>query len=342
MSERIKVDKDEISAMVAVSKYEFLPGLPLPTDVYVQLPNEKFVMIARKGEKKSLGDLHVGQNEGVTTFFVPRADYLTGVEQNIRIAGILIRKSDISVSRRSVMLQTSAQSVYNSLEHLGVSSTMIGHSKSTVESVVTLVSSREDYFQVIDALGLTSDRLTKTSLAGSALAVIVAREMGWTSKESVEKLALAAFLRDVGMKEIPAEVLKKTRMEMNEEERAIWESHAFRGAQLLQTIRDLPPEVIQVALEHHENAIGQGFPRRLRDPKMHSFSKLISLVDFFVDLTMARPLEKTYTAESAMHLIEYGYGSPYNKACVISLKRALNIKDGTHDGSDSGGSSEAA
>lgn len=115
---------------------------------------------------------------------------------------------------------------------------------------------------------------------------------------------------------------------MTADERSIWETHAFRGAQILMGLPEIPSEVIAVALEHHENAIGQGFPRRIRDPKMNPFAKIVALSDLFVDLTILQSeREKKLSVDSAVHHIEFGLGSPFNKACMVALKRALNIRD---------------
>lgn len=172
------------------------------------------------------------------------------------------------------------------------------------------------------------DKLMKSAIGGSALSVLIAKEMGWTKPGNIEKLALAAFLRDVGLKEIPKELVDKNRHEMTAEEVTIWETHSYRGAQILLSLPEMPSEVVAVALEHHENSIGQGFPRRIRDSKMNPFAKIVALADIFVDLTLVMSEKnKKMSADSAVHHLEYGLGSPYNKACMVALKRALNIKE---------------
>lgn len=328
-SQRILQDLvSETDELVAVHKDEFLPGLPLPTDVFVKLPSEKYILIAKKGTKSSLNELHISQSNSVNSFYVRKIEYYSAVAQNLKIAGILVKRPDISVDRRTGFLTTAATSVHKELELMGVSNDSLAHSMTAVTSVVNLISSREEYYKLVSSLANVGDKLMKSAMGGSALAVLIAREMGWTKPGNIEKLALCAFLRDVGMKEIPKELIEKNRFEMNADEVAIWETHSFRGAQTLMSLPEMPSEVVAVALEHHENSIGQGFPRRIRDAKMNPFAKIVALADLFVDLTLVSSTrEQKMAPEAAVQHIEYGLGSPFNKACVVALKRALNITD---------------
>lgn len=315
--------------MVAIEKDEFLPGLPLPTDVFVRMPTGKFIMIAKRGAKSSLQELHVSQSDSVATYYVRREDYYVAVDQNLRIAGVLVERREIPLARRTGFLRTAANSVFAELEHLGLSESSLAHSRTAVHSVTTLVQSREEYIALVESLkDLPGDQI-KTAVAGAALSVVIAKEMGWQTLANLEKLALCAFLRDVGLKEIPVEILEKPRSLMTQDERAIWETHCYRGAEIHRQLPGMPTEVIATALEHHENAIGQGFPRRIRDMKMNPFAKIVALADLYVDLTMPLRGSPGMSMPEAMQHIEFVLGSPYNKACMVALKRTFHLETGS-------------
>jgi HD-GYP domain-containing protein (c-di-GMP phosphodiesterase class II) len=70
---------------------------------------------------------------------------------------------------------------------------------------------------------------------------------------------------------------------MNTNEVKAYESHVGRGVDILSKMPSVPAEVIAVAMEHHENALGQGYPRHLRDVKMNPFSKIVALADTFCE-----------------------------------------------------------
>ncbi|MBX3017891.1 MAG: HD domain-containing protein [Bdellovibrionaceae bacterium] len=312
--------------LVAIDKDEFLPGLPLPTDLFVRMPTGKAIMIAKRGAKSSLQDLHVSQSNTVTTFYVRREDYYAAVDQNLKIVSVLVQRREIPISKKAAFVKTAAHSVFIELDHLGLSESTLAHSRAAVQAVTTLVQSREDYLELVESLKQLPGNIIKTAVAGSALSVVIAKEMGWQNGANLEKLALCAFLRDVGLKEIPPEILEKPRARMTQDERAIWETHCFRGAEILRQLPGMPSEVIATALEHHENAIGQGFPRRIRDMKMNPFAKIVALADLYIDLTFPSPGNDGMSMHEAMQHIEFVLGSPYNKACMVALKRSFNIQ----------------
>ena len=45
----------------------------------------------------------------------------------------------------------------------------------------------------------------------------------------------------------------------------------------------MPEEILLVALQHHENAAGLGFPQKLQRSKAHAYSKLVHGVGEFLD-----------------------------------------------------------
>lgn len=312
--------------LVAIDKDEFLPGLPLPTDVFVRTSTGKAIMIAKRGAKSSLQELHVSQSQTVATFYVRREDYNAAVEQNLKIAGVLVRRTEIPISRKASFLRTAVQSVFTELDHLGLTESTLEHSRMAVQAVTSLVQSRADYLELVESLKPLPGSIIKTAVAGAALSVVIAKEMGWRNSVNLEKLALCAFLRDVGLRDIPFEILKKSHTRMTPEERMIWETHCVRGAEILSQLPDMPVEVIATALEHHENAVGQGFPRHLRDMKMNPFAKIVALADLYIDLTFPSCDHPGMSLHEALQHIEFVLGSPYNKACMVALKRAFSIQ----------------
>jgi HD-GYP domain-containing protein (c-di-GMP phosphodiesterase class II) len=46
---------------------------------------------------------------------------------------------------------------------------------------------------------------------------------------------------------------------------------------VLRTVPGIPPEVISIVHEHHENSAGEGYPRRLDDGKINPLSKIVGL-----------------------------------------------------------------
>jgi putative nucleotidyltransferase with HDIG domain len=173
-----------------------------------------------------------------------------------------------------------------------------------------------------------NDGLIRHSMMVSAVSVIVAKSMKWTLAQNLEKLALGALLHDVGLKDIPDDILEMPRHAMNREQTAMYESHVYRGVEILRTMPSISEDVIAMALEHHENAHGQGYPRRIRDIKMNPFARIVALADCFSELVMEsvnNPHPKT--AAAAIQYIEVTMGQPFHKPAFLALKQSLLATD---------------
>ena len=73
---------------------------------------------------------------------------------------------------------------------------------------------------------------------------------------------------------------------MTDAEVASYESHPTRGMQIVRAIPNVPDDVIAIAYEHHENAFGQGFPRKVKLVFTNPLARVVSLADEFCRLTI--------------------------------------------------------
>jgi response regulator RpfG family c-di-GMP phosphodiesterase len=105
----------------------------------------------------------------------------------------------------------------------------------------------------------------------------------WTSPKIQSRIVLGALLCDVGLKDYPHLHTKK-RINFTKEESQEFEEHPLRSYKMLSEVGNLPDEVLQIALQHHENSVGSGFPQKLLKNKVHSFSKLIHGVNEFIEV----------------------------------------------------------
>lgn len=313
--------------LLVVNKADIIPGLPLPADVFVRLPTGRYVLVAKRGAKSSLHDLHVAEKEETESFYIRRSDFQACVDNNLRIAGILSRKSEIPVERRAEFLKVAVDSVFKEIENLGFRAESLDQTRATINSVLNMISSKEDYLKLMEKVNSLPGNYVRDAIAVSALAVLIGRRMGWQQSANLEKLALGGMLRDVGLKEISPLIIAKARKDMTTDERTTWETHPYRSAEILRTISGVPVEVIAMALEHHENGLGMGYPRKIRDFRMNPYSKIICLVDAYVDLTLKKSDGPPRTSIEAIHHIEFTLGMPYNKSSFLALKKALEVDD---------------
>ena len=217
------------SEVVPILRQEFIDGASFPADVFLKMSDNRYVLVARQGDKANLVEMHV--NNDVTYLYVRRTDFKNCVGQKLSIAGIIIEKNELSPQKKAVFIARAADSVLQELEHLGVSAEAIEHARKVAENIQTLVEAKPDLFSIMKALDQLPNGMRR-AMAVSAVSVMVARTMGWTLPATLEKLAMGALLLDVGLKELPKDIVEKPRHELTYDERVIYETHAFRGAEI--------------------------------------------------------------------------------------------------------------
>ncbi len=307
--------------MIAVPIKEFISGGVIPVDLYVRLSDNKFVQIAKQDTKAQAQQLQHFEEKQVDFLFIQREDYNSYVSANVTIAGIVLTHKDISAGRKADFVAKAACAVMNEIEHLGMTPESFEHARTVTYATIALVESRADLFQVLEALSKISDHALAHAVAVSATSVMIGRSIGWTKPATIEKVALGGLLHDVGLKELPPEILAKPILDYTPEEKLVYDSHPFRSMEILRSVPSVPDDVVSIAYEHHENSVGLGFPRKLRDMKINPLAKAVALADAFVDLTILNPNCVTpKSALEALNYIEVTMGQPFNKETFTALK----------------------
>jgi len=84
----------------------------------------------------------------------------------------------------------------------------------------------------------------------------------------------------------------------NDEERAIMDTHAQLGFDMLQSSnRPLLKMAATVAYEHHEKYNGKGYPNQLAGEDIHIYGRITALADVFDALGSARVYKEAWDDE---------------------------------------------
>ncbi len=314
----------EAKDMIPISINEFIAGVKNPVDIYVRLSEGRFICIAKAGQETQKDQLKSYQNKELQYLWVRRSEYGKITHQTVTVAGILIGKESLDLKVKSSVMNAAAQSVFRQFDLLGISLEAYGNAKIITEATVALVESHKDLAALIEGIKSQSDSLLAHSMAVSTFSVLMGIQMGWEKKVTLEKLALGGLLHDIGLKAIPGDLLKKPTALMTPEEIQIYETHAFKGMQMMLSLGIVPDDIVSIVYEHHENSIGQGYPQRIRDIKIHPLAKIVGLADQFCDLIIAGvncPVPKN--PREALMYIEHTMGQPFNKDAFKALSAVV-------------------
>ena len=124
-------------------------------------------------------------------------------------------------------------------------------------------------------------------------------------EDYLEKLAKAALLHDIGMLKLPKEILEKT--VLSQQDNKIFQTHTQIGYKILKQEMGMPEDICLVALEHHENNDGSGYPFKLSGEQISEMARMVGLCSFFDDLTSNRtPTRIKNTKEALRVMLEVG------------------------------------
>lgn len=303
---------------------EFVNGVLIPVDIYVRISEEKFICVAKASTSTNVDQFRKYQSKEVTYLWVQKKEYYKLTHQSISIAGIALSKKEINDKQRTMLVTNAARTVFRQLDHLGFDLEAYNNSKQVTEAVVGLVENHKVLSDLFASLANVSDQLLAHSVGVSCLSVVIGTALGYEKKATLEKLAMGGLLHDIGMKALPRDLIQKPLSTMSAEEIQTYETHAYRGMQMLMSLGIVPDDVVSIVYEHHENSIGQGYPQRLRDVKMHPLAKVVALADAYVDLILTNvncPVPKN--PREALMYIEHTLGVPYNKEAFRALKKVI-------------------
>ncbi len=151
------------------------------------------------------------------------------------------------------------------------------------------------------------------------------------SEEESEMLKQASPMHDIGKVAIPDAVLNKPGR-FNEEERAIMDTHAELGYEMLKhSQRPLLKAASIVAYEHHEKYDGSGYPRGLAGEGIHIYGRITALADVFDALGSDRVYKKAWDDERIFSLFKAERGKHFDPLLIDiffeHLEQFLSIRN---------------
>ncbi len=151
--------------------------------------------------------------------------------------------------------------------------------------------------------------------------VILAEGMGLRDAATLEHIASAAMLHDVGKRFISPAILHKAGS-LDEEERETLESHPLRGYVELCDRPGLEFGQLMMVYQHHERIDGRGYPVRILGDEIHPWAKMLSVVNVFDGMTSKRGNRRPATLERVLEFQREQAGTQFDREvvkCWISL-----------------------
>ncbi len=152
--------------------------------------------------------------------------------------------------------------------------------------------------------------------------VMLAKELGITSENELNQIAMGALLHDLGKLEIPESILTKPG-KLTEREFDVIKTHPTVGFRQLCERQDLNYAQLMMVYQHHERLDGTGYPVRIGAKEIHSWAKICAVADVFEALTSNRPYRAGMSFDDAFRIMDRQSTTGFDKDIYRCWKNAM-------------------
>ena len=156
------------------------------------------------------------------------------------------------------------------------------------------------------------------------IAQLIGQELGLDAR-FCDMLLLAAPMHDIGKVGIPDRILLKSGG-LDPVERRIMQTHARIGHDVL---KDSHSELLrmgaEIALTHHEQYSGEGYPNGLSGEAIPLSGRIVATADVFDALVNARRYKKAWALGDALEFMRNERGRHFDSGCVMALLRRIDV-----------------
>ncbi|MCK5055888.1 MAG: HD domain-containing protein [Candidatus Aminicenantes bacterium] len=217
---------------------------------------------------------------------------------------------------------------------------LLGYARDLNNTIVELKSVnmelQDAYLDTIHRLALAAEFKNEDTGAHiirmSRYSALLAKKAG-LSEEQVLDILYAAPMHDIGKIGIPDNILLKP-AKLTEKEFNTMKTHTNIGAKILANSKARILKIGQkIAISHHENWNGKGYPLGHSREKISIYGRIVCLADSFDALTSMRPYKGPYPVEIAVEIIKKDRGKKFDPdlvdAFIKNLDEFLKIKEET-------------
>lgn len=304
----------ERESFFSVPIEEFILSKTSDYNIFLKV-GDKHVRVTKSGQDFTQQRLENFAKKGATHIYLGTTDFAKYTDLQFALASVLTKRPMEEAKKVRIMNQLissiSQSSVANQLDKK-----YLTQSLQAFEAYTQVALNHSQLNSILNAINSDNHDLAEQSSLKAILASSIANLWKWNSPKVQSRIILSALLADIGLKD-SKHLLTKKRFEFTPEEVKQYEQHPITSFEILRQIENIPEEILQVAIQHHENAAGLGFPQKLVRSKIHSYSKLIHGITVFID-TITIQEDKT-NVKKVLDLIYRIQGKTVSEQVLKSL-----------------------
>ncbi len=276
------------------------------SELYIENNNDgekKYVLYWNGGDRLFINEKREEFiRKNINRLYVPkngRKQYLRFMETNMER---VIEDEDSNPKEKYDVVRDVAINIISDLSATPEEVCNVERSKQWIHNILGLINSnRNDYVDLINAKS-NDQYLYGHSINTTMISLIFAYHMGMNI-EDLSEFGLGLLLQDIGMGNVDPSIFNKPD-KLNNEEFTIIRKHAEIGFHMLQETGKVSSESCLLALLHHENYDGSGYPYGLKGNDINYYGRISRIVDVYNALTSDRPYASARTSDDACKIME--------------------------------------
>jgi len=303
-----QVENIDLDIFRPVKLVDLQADTKLGFDVSIFMPvNKKYIKYQNADDDVSQERIDKLTKHQVSSLYVPLKQMKKFYDYTAsKLVDLNGKKGQISETERQERLHSAVRDIFSNVFNVGTGKDAnIGEGKKIVEDCSQIVKSYimksepgEWYKQIEKSISADEgDSYSHSSNVSTFAALFsIGLEVG-----KPEDLAVAGLFHDIGLSDVPKEILDKDPSEWTEEEKKIWQMHpefsinAMKAKKLI-----VPTEVQNAILSHHERFDGTGFPKGVAGKRFKPEAQVLAIADQFDYLTRVEEGKERMTAKKAL------------------------------------------
>lgn len=264
-------------------------------NLFIRIGNEKYIKIFNEDDNTDVLDLKKYKSKGIDYFYLTRETANWVINQIQGQIDIFLKANNFRFVLRGASDSPEKrfeQKILRIDDEVHVDKEFkesIDRAVEKIRSIVEKETKVDAFLKNLKAnqshYALFTQKMNLTSL----ISCVLARQLDWISKTTMDKLVYAAVLSDITLAVRP-ELLRipnlyefeKAKHTLTEEDQKIYLSHPKDAASLIKRyFTSAPPDTDALVYQHHELPDGSGFPLGLRAEKISPLSALFIVATDF-------------------------------------------------------------
>jgi HD-GYP domain-containing protein (c-di-GMP phosphodiesterase class II) len=154
-------------------------------------------------------------------------------------------------------------------------------------------------------------------------AAILGRHIG-LHRHELEKLAVGCAMCDIGMTQLPPELLDQAE-NLTAAQLRIIRAHPKMGADLVSKSKNVDIEILGIIENHHERMDGSGYPRGIEGASIPLLARIAGLVDTYDAMITRRPYAPARTSHEATQELLDCKGRQFQETLVEQFVQAIGL-----------------